>query len=161
VLAGVPLVIAAVGWGLSRGDGPAHGGAPPLPVEPAAIGAAAPVGPTARAVTTVTTVTTVTAAPAEDLPAKEAGRMAPPQPASAKDPPSRFEPVARPRSGSSQAHLAPAVPGGARASCSDRSIFTASICLRTACAKPEFSQDADCQELKAADRRHRETMQRY
>jgi serine/threonine protein kinase len=49
----------------------------------------------------------------------------------------------------------------ARASCGERNLFSMSMCLRTACARPEFRGDPSCAELADAERRQQETMQRY
>jgi hypothetical protein len=113
--------------------------------------AAVPAG--ARAVTTVTPVSTVTAAPAEAAP-PGSGTTRPPDAA-----PARAAPKERPARPAAKAAAAPT--GGARASCGDRSIFTMPMCLRSACLQPEFRQDPECVALATADRRHRESMQRY
>jgi hypothetical protein len=107
----------------------------------------------ARAVTTVTTITTVTAAPAEAAPPRSL-ETRPPDTTVARAAPR--ERPARPA-----AQPAAATAGGARASCGDRSAFTMSMCLRSACLRPEFRQDPECIALATADRRHRESMQRY
>ena len=49
----------------------------------------------------------------------------------------------------------------ARASCSDRSVFTRAYCLRTECAKPIFQSDPTCLELAASDRRREERAQQH
>jgi hypothetical protein len=49
----------------------------------------------------------------------------------------------------------------ARASCGDRNFFSMTLCLRAACAKPQFRNDASCVEMAHADRRRQDEMQRY